>query len=89
VVLEVSDPRYADLAGRFELRVTSGRGTWARTEQVAGLSLSVADLGSLWLGGASARQLVAVRRVSGDPVAAGLLDAMLAVDGPPRCVARF
>ena len=89
VVLEVTDPRYPELAGRFELRVASGRGTWAPTDRSAGLSLSVADLGSLWLGGASARQLVAVRRISGDPAAAGLLDAMLAVDGPPRCVARF
>ncbi len=89
VVLEVTDPRYPDLAGRFELEVASGRGTWTRTERTAGLSLSVADLGSLWLGGASARQLVAVRRISGDPAAAALLDAMLAVDGPPRCLARF
>jgi predicted acetyltransferase len=89
VVLEVSDPRYPDLAGRFELRSADGRGSWVPTDRAAALSLSVTDLGSLWLGGAAARQLVAVRRISGDPAAAGLLDAMLAVDGPPRCLARF
>jgi predicted acetyltransferase len=89
VVLDVSDPQYPDLAGRFELRVASGRGRWTSSGQPAGLSLSVADLGSLWLGGTSARQQVAVRRISGDPAAAALLDAMLAVDGPPRCLARF
>jgi predicted acetyltransferase len=89
VVLEVSDPRYSDLAGRYELRAASGRGTWTPTQRTAELSLSVADLGSLWLGGTSARQLVAVRRISGDPTAAGLLDSLLAVDGPPRCLARF
>jgi predicted acetyltransferase len=89
VGLELTDPRYPDLAGRFELTVTSGHGTWQPTARPAGLSLSIADLGALWLGAGSARQLLAVRRISGDPAAAGLLDAMLAVDGPPRCLARF
>jgi predicted acetyltransferase len=89
VVLEVSDPRFPDIDGRFALHVTAGRGDWSPTEQPAGLTLSVAELGALWLGGSSAAQQLSVRRISGDSDAARLLDAMLAVDGPPRCQARF
>ncbi len=89
VVLEVSDPLFDDIAGRFELRVEAGAGSWVATGREPSLVLGVADLGALWLGGASAAQLLAVRRIAGSPDAAGLLDAMLATAGPPRSVARF
>jgi len=89
VTLEVTDPVFGDLAGRFALQVRNGSGTWAVADGPADLALSIADLGAMWLGGGSSRQLRAVGRIGGDAAAAHRLDAMLACDGPPRAVARF
>lgn len=89
IALRVGDPRYPDLAGRFDLRVNGGAGSWEPGSGEASLHVSIADLGALWLGGASAAQLLSMRRISGHPAAALRLDAMLATDGPPRCVSKF
>jgi predicted acetyltransferase len=89
VALEVADARYRDLAGRFELRVNGGSGTWSAGGNDAELRLRIADLGEVWLGGSSAAQLLAMGRISGDRAAAHRLDAMLAADGPPRSVTKF
>jgi predicted acetyltransferase len=89
VRLEVTDPRYPDLAGRFDLVARDGHGQWVPGSGPAALSVGVADLGALWLGDVSALRMLRVRRISGDARAAGLLDAMLAVDAAPRCLARF
>jgi len=89
VVLEVADPIFDDLAGRFELRVRDGEGGWRRTDRSAQLRVTVGDLGAFWLGGASPRQLLAVGRIEGEPAAAATLDRLLSTDGPPRSVARF
>lgn len=89
VVLDLTDPLYDDTAGRYRLRVESGVGSWAATRREPSLALGVADLGAVWLGGTSARHLLAVRRISGRADAAAQLDAILAAAGPPRSVARF
>lgn len=89
VRLQVSDPRYPDLAGRFDLQVGAGAGSWTAGSGPADLDLLIADLGSLWLGGMSAAQLLAVGRITGDPAAALRLDAMLATAVPPRCTTKF
>jgi predicted acetyltransferase len=89
VALEVSDPRYSDIAGRFDLVARDGYGEWAPGSGPAELTLSVGDLGALWLGDVSALRMVGVRRITGDPRAAGRLDAMLAAEAAPRSLARF
>ncbi len=89
VALDVRDPMFGDLAGRFDLRVAGGAGSWEAGSGPADLQVSVAELAELWLGGGSASQLLGMRRIGGDRSAAVRLDAMLMTDGPPRSVARF
>ncbi len=89
VRIQVDDPLYPDLTGCFDLRAESGAGTWTAARGEPELRLAVADLGALWLGGATARQLLAVGRIGGDAGAALRLDALLATPGPPRSIARF
>ena len=89
VALHVNDPVFDDLGGRFDLRVRGGAGQWVPAKGPAELQVSIADLGELWLGDVSARRLVGVHRITGDPAAAGRLDAMLATDAAPRSLARF
>lgn len=89
VALEVSDPVFNDLAGRFDLQVREGTGRWVPADGPADLKVSVADLGELWLGDVRARRLLGAQRITGDPAAAGRLDAMLATDLAPRSLARF
>lgn len=89
VSMQVGDPRYPDLAGRFDLVVTDGVGAWVTGSGPAQLTLSVADLGALWLGDVSALRVLGAGRIWGDAGAAHLLDTMLAVPAAPRCMARF
>ncbi len=89
VALAVSDPGDPALAGRFDLRVADGVGDWSPGRGAAQLAVPVGELASLWLGGASARELLAMRRVTGDAAAAAALDAMLGTGLAPRSIARF
>lgn len=89
VALDVTDPEYPDLAGRFDLAATDGAGAWRPGSGPADLAVTAADLGSLWLGGGSARELLAMGRIRGAAEAAQALDGMLGTGLSPRSVARF
>ena len=89
VALAVADPEYPDLSGRFDLRVDAGEAAWVRGSGDADLQIGVADLGSLWLGGGSARELLTMGRVRGTPAAARRLDHLLGTGTAPRSIARF
>lgn len=67
IVLAVDDPE-GFAAGTWALDVeASGTATVARTDEPADVSLTVDALGSLLLGGVSARTLAAAGRLTGDP----------------------
>lgn len=51
LVLDVVDPLVPAVAGRWRLEVTAGQAQVTRTEDPAELTLGVAELGMLWLGG--------------------------------------
>lgn len=74
-----------DAAGRAHpLPATTGPATNPASPSAAGLALSVADLGSLYLGGASAVELVRAGRVRElTPGAAARLDAVMRTELPP------
>ncbi|GAA1882730.1 GNAT family N-acetyltransferase [Lapillicoccus jejuensis] len=79
VVLDVSDTRLPDQAGRWRLRVgADGTGRATRTDQPAQVRLDVADLGASYLGGRPlARLLEAGRLEEVEPGAVAALDAAL------------
>lgn len=89
VALQLAEPVFDDLAGRWDLVVESGAGRFERGTGQADVELGIGDLGALWLGGNAARQWRAAGLIGGNPAGARLLDALLATDSPPRCVARF
>ncbi|MGW6575594.1 GNAT family N-acetyltransferase [Streptomyces sp. NPDC054945] len=83
LVLEVTDGT-GPAAGRY--RLDAGTGVCERTEEAAELRLGVAELGSLYLGGASAVRLAALGRVTEErPGAAALADAMFRTARSPWC----
>ncbi|PWK70106.1 putative acetyltransferase [Streptomyces sp. CG 926] len=83
LVLEVTDGT-GPAAGRY--RLDAGTGVCERTEEAPELRLGVAELGSLYLGGASAVRLAALGRVAEErPGAAALADAMFRTARSPWC----
>ncbi|MFB7172781.1 GNAT family N-acetyltransferase [Streptomyces sp. NPDC056254] len=83
LVLEVADDD-GPAAGRY--RLDAGTGACERTEEAADLRLGVAELGSLYLGGASAVRLAALGRVVQErPGAAALADAVFRTARSPWC----
>ncbi|WP_314254159.1 GNAT family N-acetyltransferase [Streptomyces kutzneri] len=83
LVLEVTDGT-GPAAGRY--RLDAGTGVCERTEEAADLRLDVAELGSLYLGDASAVRLAALGRVTEErPGAAALADAVFRTARRPWC----
>ncbi|MFJ6478568.1 MULTISPECIES: GNAT family N-acetyltransferase [unclassified Streptomyces] len=83
LVLEVADER-GPAAGRY--RLDAGTGACERTEEAPDLRLDVAELGSLYLGDASAVRLAALGRVTEErPGAAVLADAVFRTARRPWC----
>ncbi|MGZ9931754.1 GNAT family N-acetyltransferase [Streptomyces sp. NC-S4] len=83
LVLEVTDGT-GPAAGRY--RLDAGTGVCERTEAAADLRLDVAELGSLYLGDASAVRLAALGRVTEErPGAAALADAVFRTARRPWC----
>ncbi|MFA7768808.1 GNAT family N-acetyltransferase [Streptomyces sp. NPDC048723] len=83
LVLEVTDGT-GPAAGRY--RLDAGTGVCERTEEAADLRLDVAELGSLYLGDASAVRLAALGRIAEErPGAAALADAVFRTARRPWC----
>lgn len=82
IVLEVGDA-YSDRAGRYELRVSDGDAAITRTDAPTDVTLDIAVLSSLYLGGVAARDLATAGRITGDAEAVRLLDAMFRASRAP------
>jgi predicted acetyltransferase len=89
LVLGVSDGTLPGNAGNYRLVVdTDGVAMCERTPESAEVSLDVAALGGLYMGGRSAKQLAWAGLVTGSPEAVRLLDELMAWD-PPWCPEAF
>ncbi|MGH4029463.1 GNAT family N-acetyltransferase [Actinomycetota bacterium Odt1-20B] len=85
LVLEVRD-RAGYAAGRFRLDAGAGGARCVPTGERAQLSLDVAELSSLWLGGASAERFAALGRVAAEEEGADrVADALFGVSRSPWC----
>jgi predicted acetyltransferase len=90
VVLDIRDGTVADVTGHYVLDASGGTLGARRDDVDADLTLDVAELGSLALGGGSARRLGRVGRITEHtPGALALLDRLLAVEPAPWCPTRF
>ena len=90
LTLQLRDPMYEDLVGRWRLDVSDGRGTVARTEGEPDLELGIEDLGAMYLGEWSASTLAqsgrVVERADG---ALELADRLFATSLRPWCPQVF
>lgn len=91
VVFDVRDPTRPRTTGRYRLAARATGAECARDDDAPpDLTLDVAELGSLVLGGGSARRLARVGRIQEDvPGAAEVVDALFGVDPLPWCPTRF
>lgn len=76
VVIAVDDPLFEEVSGSYLLEVSDGKGQVSRTDAGADLTLGIAELGALYLGGRSLDTLVKAGLASGTPDAIDLVDAM-------------
>lgn len=76
IVLEVDDPWYGDVAGRWRLVVDGGIGTAERTSDPADVALGVDAVGTLLLGGFGAETLAGAGRIAGDSSAVRVTDRL-------------
>ncbi|GAA1963822.1 GNAT family N-acetyltransferase [Kitasatospora viridis] len=89
LVVEVDDPFLGE-RGRYLLVVADGVGVCEPTGEPTELALDVADLGSLYLGGTRASDLVRAGRIRElVPGAALRADALLGAEREPHCVHFF
>jgi predicted acetyltransferase len=90
LVLDVADSLLPDLAGRYMLEGGPDGARCGRTNAVADLRLSVADLGAIYLGGTRPSTLAQVGRiVELRPGALRLAEAMFAAEAAPFCTVSF
>jgi predicted acetyltransferase len=85
LVLDVVDGTRADVGGRFRLATTAGgSATCERTDRAADVTLGVAELGSLWLGGVAPTTLAGAGRLAGiDRATLRRLDLLFSWDEAP------
>lgn len=88
LVLDVVDDTRDD-GGRWELTVVDGRATCAASSDEADVTLGIAELGALYLGGTSAVRLHRAGRISGSAEAVVLLDRMAWWPRAPLCSHMF
>lgn len=91
VVLDVRDAMRPAATGRYRLLAAGSGAECSRDDEApADVTLEVGELGSLVLGGGSARRLARVGRIREDvPGAAAQVDAMFGVEPLPWCPNRF
>jgi predicted acetyltransferase len=65
VVIELTDPVFADNAGRWRLRGDRDKALCERTESPADVTMDIESLGAIYLGGTSLAALAGAGRVSG------------------------
>ncbi|MDR2281464.1 MAG: GNAT family N-acetyltransferase [Gordonia sp. (in: high G+C Gram-positive bacteria)] len=82
IVLDVADA-YSDRAGRYEIVVKGGRATVSRTDRPAAVSLDIATLSSIYLGGVSARELALAGRIETTEECLTVLTQMFTVPRAP------
>ena len=90
VVLEINDTFLPDAGGRFRLTTSGGTGRVERTTDAADIALDAADLGAIYLGGHSLRDLARAGRT--EELAEGArarADAMLETHVRPWCPQVF
>jgi predicted acetyltransferase len=63
LVLEVEDSLFAENSGRYALTIEGGTGRCVQTSSPADLAMSVADLGSVYLGGVRASEIARAGRL--------------------------
>ncbi len=84
LVLAVEDRQFPDQAGSWALAASGGVGSCTRTEAAPDLALDIEALGTVFLGGVRATQLLAAGRLAQQRVgAAARLDRMLAAEVAP------
>jgi predicted acetyltransferase len=84
IVLGVSDASL-DLGGVFRLEVVDGIATVTPTSDDADVTLSIADLGALYLGEPTAAQRWRAGRISGPETAVRTFDRIFRTARPPFC----
>ncbi|HZN12993.1 MAG TPA: GNAT family N-acetyltransferase [Acidimicrobiales bacterium] len=90
VVLEVVDDFIGSANGRFALSASPGDASCAPTKKKADITLTVADLGAVYLGGHSFGALARVGRIEENAKGAlARADAMFAVHPAPYCRTGF
>lgn len=89
LVLEVADRQIPDNARRWLLQVDGGVAACEPATVAPDLTVDVADLGALLLGGVRPATLAAAGRLSGDDGAVRRAARMLLWDRPPHCTTHF
>jgi len=85
LVVDVVDDFRPDTSGRYEIAGSRDGAECRRTTKEPDLALTVADLGSLYLGGVAASSLAQARRIEErTPGAVRRADAFFASDPPPH-----
>jgi predicted acetyltransferase len=87
--LGIADPFLPNIAGTYELTVSDGRGECRRTDRPADITLDIAALGSLYLGGGHAIAAARAGRITGDNQAVVQLSRMFHGDLDPWCPEIF
>jgi predicted acetyltransferase len=90
IVFDITDEYLPAAGGRFLLSTTDGRGTVERTDAAADISMTAADLGSLYLGDQTFVTLASAGRTTElTPGAYARADAMLRTNVRPWCPQVF
>lgn len=89
IMLEIGDSFRPDTAGTYELAVTGGHGECRPSAGDADVTLDVATLGSLYLGGGHAVAAARGGRISGSDDAVVMLGRMFRGDDDPWCPEVF
>jgi predicted acetyltransferase len=90
VVLDINDTFLPDAGGRFRLTTSGGHGSVERTDDAADIALDAADLGALYLGGHTLRELAGAGRTHELTAGSNVRgDAMLATQSRPWCPEIF
>ncbi|MDQ2849885.1 MAG: GNAT family N-acetyltransferase [Actinomycetota bacterium] len=90
VVLQLSDPILADLAGCYRVRIADGRAEVSRTDDAPDLSMGACELASCYLGGTSFVDLQRAGRVTEhSPGAVRTASAAFKWDRAPHCPDHF
>ena len=89
IVLSVADPMCPWNQEVFELAIDGGVAECRPSDRDAELTLGVAELGALYLGGQSALSLASAGRIAGSPQTIERLDAMFRWPVAPWCAEIF